>query len=512
MSASSIFVANEREAGTADRTAPVRLVGLDDAGEPFLIGNRLFRGIHAGHAAEVRDVLAVCEANDLFNHGVVATRETADTPHPVPGYEAILEHDRVRFVSYPHEWPASMFKDACRFHIELFQRLHGYGLTLKDWHPWNILFAGTKPVFVDFTSIIRFGSLGRQTHLAGGRAPRGIGAAWDDAALAVHEMYRLMFEPYFGLPLALMARRRNAEARLRLYETTLNASETVISRREAFASDRAGRLRYEVDDRLLQATLMEKGPNKRRFFSRLRKSVDARNVAVTGSAYSSYYEEKSEAFGAEPVPEWTSKQHVVHDAIVRFAPRTLLDLGSNTGWFSMLAAKLGCSVVAVDLDEACIDRLYHAARAEGLDILPLVVNLTAPLPELHARVYPDEPSRSLLESDAPLIQSPIRRLRCEMVLALAVVHHLALGQGLTFEGITSILDALAERSVCIEFVSMKDRMITGDPSFFPAYDAAPGAFGWYTEDRFVAALRQYFSTVDILPSYPDSRTLLVCSR
>ncbi|MEO5579220.1 MAG: hypothetical protein ABIR58_01065, partial [Gemmatimonadaceae bacterium] len=116
---SSTFVANERIAGTSHHAAPVRLVGLDDAGEPFLLGDRLFRGIHVGHAAAVREVLAVCEANNLFDHGVVATHEPADTPHPVPGYEAILEHDRVRFVSYPHEWPASMFKDACRFHIEL---------------------------------------------------------------------------------------------------------------------------------------------------------------------------------------------------------------------------------------------------------------------------------------------------------------------------------------------------------------------------------------------------------
>jgi len=485
---------------------------MDDAGEPFVSGDRLLRGIYAGHASEVRQVLRVCESNDLFRHGVVKTRELAENPHADVGYETVLEHDRIEFVTYPHEWPASMFKEAARFHVELFEQLNKHGLTLKDWHPWNILFDSTTPVFVDFTSVVPIASLSRQPHLAHARTPRGVGARWDPVSRSVHEMYRLMFEPYFGLPLAMMERGRHADARKRLFETTLNAADSVISRREAFSDDRAARLRYEVEDRLLRAALMEKGPVKRRFFKRVRKAIDDREVALTGSAYSSYYEEKSEAFAATPVPEWTSKQHGVHDAIVRLAPRTVLDLGSNTGWFSMLAAKLGCKVVAVDLDEACIDRLFHAARREGLPISPLVANLTAPLPELSARIYADEPSRSLIGSDAPLIRSPASRLRCDMVLALAVVHHLALGQSLSFSTIACILGDLADRHLCVEFVSMEDRMITGGSFFFPAYAAARDDFQWYTQENFVTALRGRFSVVEVLPSYPDSRTLLICSK
>ncbi len=485
---------------------------MDDAGEPFLSGDRVLRGIYAGHASAVREVLAVCEENDLFRHGLVKTRELAKDPHPGLGYETVLEHERVEFVTYPHEWPASMFKEAARFHVDLFERLQQHGLTLKDWHPWNVLFAATTPVFVDFTSVVPIEALSHQTHLAGARSPRGFASRWDSASIAIYEMYRLMFEPYFGLPLVMMDRGRHGEARKRLFETTLNAADSVISRREAFAGDRTARLGYELEDRLLRTSLIEKGSVKKRFFSRVRKAIDSRDVAITSSHYSSYYEEKREAFAAEPVPEWTNKQRVVHDAIARFTPRTLLDLGSNTGWFSMLAAKMGCSVVAVDLDEACIDRLFHAAKLEGLPILPLVANLTAPLPELRARTYADEPARSLIGSEAPLIQSPVRRLRCEMVLALAVVHHLALGQAHSFTSIASILGDLATRYLCVEFVSLDDRMITSDPSFFPAYAAARENFSWYKQDNFIAALQKHFSTVEALPSYPDSRTLLICSK
>lgn len=487
-------------------------MGFDTAGEPFISDGRILRGIYPGHAAQARAVLATCIANDLFRHGIVGTRELSSDPHPELGYETVLEHERVPFVTYPHEWSASMFAEAARFHVELFERLNRHGLTLKDWHPYNILFDATRPVFVDFMSIIPIGALAGQEYLSRRQASGGRAMAGDATAAALYEMYRLMFEPYFGLPLAMMSQGRHGEARRRLFETTLNTGRGAITRREAFASNSAGRLRYELADRLLRASLNRGGSDRSAFFARVRSLIASREVAVTGSAYSTYYEEKNEVFSAEPAADWTNKQTVVHDAIARFAPSTVLDLGSNTGWFSMLAAKLGCSVVAVDLDEACIDRLFLAARRDNLSILPLVANLTAPLPELFAGQFENEPSRSLIGGEPPLVQSPIERLRCEMVLALAVVHHLALGQGLTLAGIASMLSGLSERYLCVEFVAMDDRMIAGDPSFFPAYDASRQDFGWYTQDNFIAALRTHFLTVEVLPSYPDSRTLLVCSK
>src|SRR5207237_4348763 len=117
------------------------------------------------------------------------------------------------------------------------------------------------------------------------------------------------------------------------------------------------------------------------------------------------------------------KQHSVRNTITERRPRTLLDLGSNTGWFSMLAARLGASVVAGDRDEASIDWLYVGAKREALPILPLVTNLTAPLADRHALEFPDEPSRSRIGGDVPLYSASNSRLQCDMVLALALVHH-----------------------------------------------------------------------------------------
>jgi hypothetical protein len=99
-----------------------------------------------------------------------------------------------------------------------------------------------------------------------------------------------------------------------------------------------------------------------------------------------------------------------------------------------------------------------------------------------------------------------------MVLALAIVHHLALGQALTFEAIAAILGRLATKYLCVEFVDIDDAMITGDPAFFPAWNADRGAFGFYTRDNFMAALGEHFRTVEILKSHPETRSLLICTK
>src|SRR5262249_54481120 len=69
------------------------------------------------------------------------------------GYGMVLRHRSVPFTSYPNEWCAAMFKDAALTYLKLFEELIPRGLTLKDTHPWNLLFEGAKPVYVDITSI-----------------------------------------------------------------------------------------------------------------------------------------------------------------------------------------------------------------------------------------------------------------------------------------------------------------------------------------------------------------------
>src|SRR5690606_35876668 len=72
-----------------------------------------------------------------------------------PSFDLVLSHEKLPHVTYCMEWCPSMYKDAALLTLELQLELLGSGYTLVDAHPWNIVFRGTKPCFVDVTSIVK---------------------------------------------------------------------------------------------------------------------------------------------------------------------------------------------------------------------------------------------------------------------------------------------------------------------------------------------------------------------
>jgi SAM-dependent methyltransferase len=492
------------------RNGAERLVGFDSAGEAFIADGRVLRGIYAGHGATYREILEVCEQGRVFDRGIIATRLLPENPIPALNYDIVLEHDLVPFVTYPHEWSATMLKEAALFHLRLFEDLSAYGLTLKDWHPYNILFRGTEPVFVDFTSIIQQDRLKDEAYLNTGSSGRR--QSWDDNSAYLYQMYLRMYVPYFLLPLYMMAQGRHSEARERILATALNAAESTIVASEVFAGRPLAWLKYKLAERRKRSMLNQPGQSKSSFFRALRAELETLEVAVGQSGYTSYYAAKNEQVSYEPSDAWSAKQIAVYDTLRRFNPRTLLDIGSNTGWFAVLATKQGASVVALDIDEASIEVLYNQARAEKLDIVPLVLNVADATPDVPARVYPGEPSRSLIGGTTPILRSAQRRLACDTVLALALVHHLVLGRGITVNEVARMLDGYAKHNLVVEFVAIDDALIAAEPGFFPAYAKAPASFAGYTLEAFKSALREYFPTIEVRPSHPSTRTMLLCSK
>ncbi len=126
--------------------------GGDPNGTLFCFEGELYRGIPATRADLYRD---------LFHRGVIQQLieanllvETAIADLQVDGYPLVLKHRTIPFVSYPYEWCGTMLKDAALNILTLQRKLLDEGLCLQDAHPWNVLFDGPDPRFVDFGSIV----------------------------------------------------------------------------------------------------------------------------------------------------------------------------------------------------------------------------------------------------------------------------------------------------------------------------------------------------------------------
>src|SRR6185503_471665 len=126
-----------------------------------------------------------------------------------------------------------------------------------------------------------------------------------------------------------------------------------------------------------------------------------------------------------PSDRWTQKHHAAYKVLSDLRPSSVLDIGSGQAWYSQLAASLGSNVVALDMNDQLVARCYREAKSKNLPILPLVMNIRFP-----------SPGYGLCNKEvAPAFQ----RLRCDMVLALGLVHLLVFKYYVPFEQIVETL-------------------------------------------------------------------------
>ena len=493
--------------------SPSKLLGFDPCGEVFEYNDRILRGIFKRAGQSCKKVFKICNKYDLFDHGIVKTDIVNDPSLATLGYDMILVHEKVPHITYAHEWPTEMIKDAALFQLDLNLKLNGLGVTLKDCGvTGNVLFNGTRPVFVDFLSLIFENELVKEEWLTPSVMRTPFQPLWSNKSGYFNEIFCRMFYPYMLFPLYMMHRRRFSETRRRMLQTTLNTCSEVITEKEAMAN-------ADLDLRGFQQRALAAREyalvhdDWARFLDILDDEVRRLNVSEDQSNYSGYYEQKGENFGFEPSGDWLPKQRAVYKALRELRPDSVLDIGANTGWFSILAAKSGCRVVAVDNDEASMNRLYKQSKREGLSILPLIMDILHPTPDV-----PPSPNlatdphmiNSRIKGDAFMLLSADKRLKCDMVLALAIIHHLTLGQGLGLREVVDLLSSFSHKHLVVEFVPKDDPLIVAEMDFFPAFNKNPLGFEWYSIDNWLQELNKHYKTIVSYDS-KSARQLLICS-
>ena len=489
------------------------LEGFDPLGEVFSYKGRILRGVFEGHGQRVQSVYTICQRAGFFNAGLIPTSicPASDLAHL--GYDLVLEHERIQFVTYAFEWPPSMFKDAALFQLQLAQRLMHHSMLLKDCGvTTNVAFDGTQPKYVDFLSIIAKEELGEQTWLEPLCFHSPFQLLWSKDSTLFNEIFCKMFYPGVLYPLYLINLKGRAVAQKRVFETVLNTSHDTITEQEVFQGVRNG-MEAHYRQALAGREHALTHDDWNRYIEILGREIGGIDVALKASNYTTYYDEKKEDFNFHPSPEWKPKQWAVYDALQKFKPPTVLDIGSNTGWFSILAARGGARVLALDNDAACMDLLYRKAKQERLPIQTVVMDFTTPTPEVPAHVSLENSARrrlSRFRSNGPLLRSSAQRMQSDFVLALAILHHLVLGSGMTLDDAIKVLASYTREILLMEFVSREDPLVAGEPQFFKAHYRNPNGFEDYTEYECRKRLTRFFQKVES-KKLTGTRSLFVCS-
>src|SRR5512138_461254 len=110
----------------------------DPAGRLFLWKGSLYRGIRAGWTPVWAQLIENGLLQRLVDRGLFI--DTEPTGLSLDGFELVVHHRLLPFASYPEEWCPAMLKDAALAILDLVIELAPHNLTLKDGHPWNVVF------------------------------------------------------------------------------------------------------------------------------------------------------------------------------------------------------------------------------------------------------------------------------------------------------------------------------------------------------------------------------------
>ena len=420
----------------------------DPAGFCCSFEGRILRVVSQEGADNLETFRRTFSAREWMSHGrFVATRRLNETERAAllstPGFtplvggrpnDAIFEHERIPFASFPHEWPAEMLWEAGRLTLNLAAAVLDDGYGLKDATPNNVMFRGGEAVFLDALSFER-------------RAPGD--PMWKPYAQFVRTfLLPLLAAQGWNMRMAdIFGSRRDGLEPDEVYHwcgplqrfsprmLSLVSIPTWLSRKTR--PDEQGIYRDRTMANAEKARFVVQS-----LFKRLQRTLNSLQPPVRKQSNWSDYM----ATHSYSDPAFEVKERFVKAVLQRCKPARVLDVGANTGHFSALAAQAGAGVVAIDLDPACVGTIWSETRARKLNVLPLVVNLAWPTPGLGWR-----------NRECPAFLDRARG-SFDGVLMLAVIHHLLVTERVPLEEILRLAAELTTSVVIIEFGPPQDEM------------------------------------------------------
>jgi len=404
---------------------------------------------------------------ELTDRGWLVPHEEVHGSAEETAAHRVLAPELLPFVSYPYEWSFSQYQDAAKLTLDIQELALEHGMTLKDASAYNVQFIGSRPLLIDTLSFETY-EAGRPwvayrqfcQHFL---APLSL-MSYRDIRLA-----QLMRSQIDGVPLDLAASLLPRRARLRfglLSHLFLHARTQVRmahSKRDASS--------FKVSELALKGLI-----------SSLGKAVSKLGWKLPDSEWGNYYEDTNYSDSSAD-----HKAELVSAMLDEIEPAAVWDLGANDGRYSRLASDRGISTVAFDIDPVAVEKNYLQAKAaRDENLLALRIDLANPSPALGW----DHEERASLADRGP----------ADAIVALALIHHLAIGNNVPLDRIAAFMARLGTQLV-IEWVPKEDsqveRLLASRPDIFPNY----------TEEGFVEAFSTQFR-VERKESIRDSHRVL----
>jgi hypothetical protein len=334
-----------------------------------------------------------------------------------------IRSPRIPFVTYPHEWCAGQIKSAAVLTLKIAETILPDGYELKDASAWNIIFEGCKPKFCDHLSFQR---IERRQWWAFGQFVRHFIfplALFKLRGLHCHELFKIYRDgPTPEFFRALLGARRFLT---RYWLLTIGSGKST-----------------KIGSQIMPSVISPAVTHHNNLYATARWFLPSFKLQKKErSAWAGYVEHRAHYKGETAKHKFV----VVQTWLQELTPRWVTDLGCNTGEFSMLAAKFGASVVALDSDHDCIRSIYESCHK--LPIYPVIASLDD---LCGGRGWEGTEVASLLSR---------LEARADVLMMLALLHHLMITCAIPINRIVEFASKLTKQFLIIELISEEDPLL-----------------------------------------------------
>jgi len=440
----------------------------DPSGYLFRLEGKLYRQVNNVYRENYDLLMRSGLYEELAGLGLLVRHEEVDIrgPEPAEAYRVICP-ETLPFISYPYEWCFSQLKDAALLMLKIQKMALGRGMTLKDCSAYNVQFSGGRLLLIDTLSFEKYLEgrpwTGYRQFCQHFLAPLAL-MSYKDVRLG--QLLRIYLD---GVPLDLAGSLLPGRTRLSL---PLLAHIHLHARSQAHYADR------KTDVKNLRLSLN----GLYGIIEQLADTVRGLTWRPRGRGWDAYYTDHNYSNTA-----FEHKKEMVGRFLKRLGPATVWDLGANTGVFSRVAAAGGAETISFDMDAAAVEINYLSCLKEKQEhILPLVVDLSNPSPGTGW----ENSERMSMAGRGP----------ADTVLALALVHHLAVSNNVPLERIAGFMSGLC-RSLIIEFVPRDDSQLQR------MLATRDDVFSGYTQQGFEQAFGRHFIIDECAAIRESHRTL-----
>jgi hypothetical protein len=400
---------------------------------------------------------------------LIAHEEVSEPVADAALHYKTLRPEQLDFLSHPYEWCFSQLKDAALTTLRVQREALAVGMTLKDSSAYNIQFQRGRPLLIDTLSFTahRDGSpwVGYRQFCQHFLAPLALMSRRDVRLLGLLRVH------LDGIPLDLATALLPASSWWKLGLLTNIRLHARSQRRY----EGQGASAPVEPPRIATSALL----NLVRGLEQTVRSLDWR---PEGTEWADYYD--GDSYEAAALDH---KQALVSRFLTEVGPQSVWDLGANTGVYSRIASGQGARVVSFDVDPACVERNYRQAKQQKEErILPLLLDLANPSPAIG---WANRERETLEERSGP-----------ELLLALALIHHIAISNNVPLARISAYFARLAPWLV-IEFVPKSDAKVK------TLLATREDVFDDYTREAFEAAFAADWDTLEAMPIEGSERVL-----